>query len=89
MNNQLLLDIGLARAFAGVSAQRAGTLGAFNTADDLLDIEVLAIDQGRLCDVAPYVDYRGYVKLPPVEKFEDISTDQRVVDLLRKLYKGE
>jgi prostaglandin-endoperoxide synthase 2 len=89
MNNQLLLDIGLARAFAEVSAQKAAKLGALNTADDLLDIEVLAIEQGRLCDVAPYVDYRGYVKLAPVEKFEDISTDQRVVDLLRTHYKGD
>jgi prostaglandin-endoperoxide synthase 2 len=89
MNNQLLIEAGLARAFVEMSSQSAGKLGALNTAEDLLDFEVRAINQARLCDVAPYVDYRDYVKLAPVKDFEDVSTDPRIVELLRTLYKGD
>ncbi|MDN5936927.1 MAG: heme peroxidase, partial [Nitrosospira sp.] len=52
MNNQLLLDSGLRRAFTDMSGQRAGRLGAFNTPESLWEIEARAIDQGRLCDLA-------------------------------------
>jgi prostaglandin-endoperoxide synthase 2 len=34
-------------------------------------------------------DYREYVHLPPPRKFEDISTDQRVVELLRAAYNNK
>jgi len=86
MNNQLLLDAGLLRGFSDISAQPAGCLGAFNTADDLLLVELKAIMQGRICAVASYSDYREYVHLPRPQKFEDISPDQRVVNLLKTAY---
>jgi prostaglandin-endoperoxide synthase 2 len=89
MNNQLLLDAGLLRAFSDISAQPAGCLGAFNTADDLLQVELKAIMQGRTCAVASYSAYREYVHLPPPRKFEDISPDQRVVNLLRTAYNNK
>ncbi|MFN2455139.1 MAG: peroxidase family protein [Pyrinomonadaceae bacterium] len=87
MNNRLLLDAGLLSAFADMSSQAAGRLGAFNTADALLHLEKDAIRQGRLCDLASYSDYREYVSLPRPKKFEDISPNQQVVDFLKSAYK--
>lgn len=88
MNNRILLNAGLTRAFVDLSSQDAGRLGAFNTADALLPIEEKAIEQGRICHVRPYCDYRAYVRLPKPKGFEDISKDKRVIDLLRTLYKS-
>src|SRR5688500_7943499 len=86
MNNQLLLDAGLRRAFTDMSGQRAGRLGPFNTPEPLLGLEARAIDQGRLAELAPYTDYREYVSLPRPQNFDDVSRDVRVVDFLRNTY---
>jgi prostaglandin-endoperoxide synthase 2 len=86
MNNRLLLDAGLRRAFTGISGQRAGRLGPFNTPERLLDLETRAIGQGRLLDLAPYTDYREYVSLPRPQDFDDVSKDPRVVDFLGNTY---
>jgi prostaglandin-endoperoxide synthase 2 len=86
MDNRPLLDAGLARGFADMSAQRAGRLGAFNTDDALLPIEERAIRQGRICRLAPYADYRAYVSLPRPRDFEDVSTNPKVVAFLKKVY---
>ena len=88
MNNQLLLNGGLAAAFSEMSAQTAGRLGGFNTAEDLVHLEIDAIKQGQLCELASYGDYREYVSLPRPRDFSDISTDSEVVDLLKKTYKS-
>jgi prostaglandin-endoperoxide synthase 2 len=88
LNNSLLLDNGLTQSFVDMSAQATGQLGAFNTADALLDIEQLAINQGRLCDVAPYAAYRKYVGLSVPTSFEEISKDARVVAFLKNAYKS-
>lgn len=87
-NNTPLLEGGLARAFIGMSAQRAGRLGAFNTTEALVPVEVRAVEQGRLCRLQPYAKYREYVSLPAPNSFEDISADKRVTDLLKKLYQS-
>ncbi len=87
MNNRFLVEGGLRRAFADMSRQRAGQLGPFNTAEFLWEIETRAIDQARLADVAPYVDYREYVSLSRPPDFSDISQDTRVVDFLRTAYR--
>ncbi|HJT51085.1 MAG TPA: peroxidase family protein [Nitrosospira sp.] len=87
MNNRFLVEGGLRRAFADMSRQRAGRLGPFNTAEFLWEIETRAIDQARLADVAPYVDYREYVSLSRPQDFSDISQDTRVVDFLRTTYR--
>lgn len=47
LDNRLLLAITLEQAFAATAAQPAGELGAFNTSDDLLSTEELAIMQAR------------------------------------------
>jgi prostaglandin-endoperoxide synthase 2 len=87
MNNRLLLDAGLLSAFADMSSQTAGRLGAFNTADALLHLEKDAIKQGRLCDLASYSDYREYVSLPRPRDFTDISAKPQVVGFLKDAYR--
>jgi prostaglandin-endoperoxide synthase 2 len=88
MNNRLLIEGGLFNAFADMSSQTAGKLGAFNTADALLHLEQDAIKQGRLCELASYGDYREYVSLSRPKNFTDVSSDQRVVDFLKRAYKN-
>ncbi len=87
LNNAPLLAAGLARGFADVSAQRAGRLGAFNTPTDLLAIEQNSVNQGRICRLAPYSDYRAYVSLSRPREFADISEDPKVRDVLKAAYK--
>ena len=83
MNNALLLDAGLVTAFADMSAQPAGQLGAFNTNKALLDFEVKAIKQGQLCNLDSYANYREYVSLERPRKFSDISKDAKVIEFLK------
>ncbi len=86
MNNQLLLSAGLVGAFAGISSQKAGRLGPFNTAEALIGLEVKAIEQGRLCRLDSYANYREYVSLQRPKKFSDISKNKRVVEFLAQNY---
>jgi prostaglandin-endoperoxide synthase 2 len=86
LNNAPLLGIGLVDAFHEMSAQPAAQLGAFNTADSLLGFEERAIAQGRECHVATYSDYRAYAGLSRPKTFADVSSDPRVVHLLRSAY---
>ena len=74
MNNQLLLDVGLARAFVEFSAQKAAN-SVRSIRPTSARVELFAIEQSRLCDVAPYFDYRAYSKLAPVDSrtFRPIS----------------
>lgn len=88
MNNRLLVDAGLVGAFADMSAQPAGRLGAFNTSAALLHVEASAIAQGRICEVASYADYREYVSLSRPRQFSDISKNPQVVEFLSRTYKG-
>jgi prostaglandin-endoperoxide synthase 2 len=87
MDNRPLLKAGLARGFAELSAQAAGELGPLNTAAALLPMEQLAIHQGRLNHIAPYVRYRELIGLPVPRSFEDISSDPQVAGLLRDAYR--
>ena len=87
LNNQPLLDAGLLRAFIDMSTQPAGELGAFNTADALMDFEKKTIMQGRICEVAAYGDYRQYIKTPRPADFGDISSNPKVVEFLKNTYR--
>ena len=86
MNNSLLLDTGLKQSFIDMSAQSAGQMGPFNTAEALIHLEQMAIDQGRLCQLASYSDYRAYVGLSRPKEFSDISKNPKVVKHLRDAY---
>lgn len=85
-NNNLLLGGGLANAFLDMSLQSAGRLGSFNTPDPILNLESRAIEQGRLCELASYADYRAYACLPRPKRFEDVSSDPEVVKILQRAY---
>jgi prostaglandin-endoperoxide synthase 2 len=86
MNNTPLLKGGVHRGFIDMSAQPAGEIGAFNTAEALIPMEISAIKQGRLCDLASYSDYREYVSANRPTSFSDISSNQKVVDFLKNAY---
>ena len=88
LNNNLLLDVGLEKAFVNMSEQPAGEIGAFNTAVALLDFEKKAIEQGRNCKLASYNDYRANVSLKRRKRFSDISKKSDVVEFLKKTYKS-
>jgi prostaglandin-endoperoxide synthase 2 len=87
MNNNLLLEAGLAGAFTDMSVARAGGIGPLNTAEAILEREISAIEQGRFCNLRSYSDYREYVALPKPEAFSDISTNPKVIEILEDLYK--
>ncbi len=88
MNNNLLLKVGLKRGFIDMSDQYAGEICPFNTSPDLLHLEKMAIDQGRLCNLASYSDYRHYVKLKRPRKFSDVSSNNEVVNFLQSAYQS-
>ena len=85
-DNSALLREGLGRAFDNASRTRAWKLGLFNTARFLLPVEADSIRQGRECKLATYNDYREVMHYPRVTRFEQINSDPRVVDALRRLY---
>jgi prostaglandin-endoperoxide synthase 2 len=86
MRNDLLLARGLVESFDGFGNETAGRLGAMNTADALLPIEIASVNQGRICNVAPYSDYREYIQLKRPESFSDINPDPKISGLLEDLY---
>ena len=88
LNNLPLLEGGLLAGFVDMSAQAAGQLGAFNTSDSLLEVEERAIVQSRVCNVAPYTDYREYVSLPRPKDFADISSNPHVIEFLKATYRN-
>ena len=86
MSNALLIDAGLASSFEQISAQNAMRLGAGNTADAMLPFELSALEQSRLCEIASFADYCENTSTMRPDTFEDISSDPRMIGLLRKLY---
>ncbi len=86
MNNQPLLRAGLRASALSLGAQRACELGPMNTSDALLAIEKASVEQGRFCGLAPYADYRDYVRLPRPQSFADISSRPEVQARLQALY---
>lgn len=88
MNNGILLQTGLQKAFEDLSAQQAGELGPRNTNEHLLDIEAKSIEQGRICSLQSYNDYREYLGMDRVTKFSQISKDPGVTEKLSKAYAG-
>jgi prostaglandin-endoperoxide synthase 2 len=86
LNNRIVLDNGLAQGFIDLSTMKAARLGVFNTSDSILPREQFAIEQGRLCELASYADYREYCSLNRPRSFEEISTDAKVAEFLKDQY---
>ena len=85
-DNRPLITVGLDAAFSLAAAQPAAELGAFNTADDLLPIEDLAVAQARSNKVDTYNAYRVAFGLDRATTFGEISSNPDVVNLLQDLY---
>ena len=85
-NNKLMLARGLVESFDEFAGQTAGELGAFNSADALLRVERAGIDQGRICAIGPYSDYRQYVGLRRPDTFQDVTSNPRLAALLKEIY---
>jgi prostaglandin-endoperoxide synthase 2 len=81
-----LLNVGLDAAFSAASQQPAGELGAFNTADALLPIEIFAVEQARFNRLDTYNRYRQAFGMAPATSFNQISSNPDVVELLKQLY---
>ncbi|WP_299153526.1 peroxidase family protein [uncultured Tateyamaria sp.] len=86
MNNALLIDHGLKRAFSGVSQTQAAELGPRNTAEHLLHIEEASIRQDRFCQLASFSDYCAYMGQDRPATFEAISSDPEVAAALAEHY---
>ena len=86
LDNTPLLGVGLEAAFAAAAAQPAGELGALNTAEPLMQVEWLAVDQARKNRLDTYNNYRRAFGLDPAERFEDISGSPAVRGMLEELY---
>jgi prostaglandin-endoperoxide synthase 2 len=86
LDNAPLLRVGLDAAFSAASTQRASALGAFNTSQVLLPIEMYAIQQARDNRIDTYNNYRKAFGMPPAVTFGDISKDPHVVAILTELY---
>ena len=85
-NNKPLTDGGLQAAFIAASANRAANLGPFNTADKLMILEQLAVQQGRINKLDTYNNYRIAFGRVPAGTFADISSRDDVRTLLEQLY---
>lgn len=87
LDNRLLLEHGLARSFEDICGQPARQMGLFNTVDFLLPVESATIRLARLNGLASYNDYRHIMSYPRVRKFEQISSNPKIVAGLKRVYK--
>ncbi len=86
LNNKVLLERGLAGAFADMSANRATELGLGNTASFLVDVEGHAIRQARMNRIAPFVRYQSAFKHKRARNFAEITPDPSLRAALTALY---
>lgn len=85
-DNSYLTTRGLAETLVSASNQRGWRLGLFNTADDLVQVELAGIKQSRENRIGSYNDYREAFKYPRVTRFEQITDDQDRISALQNLY---
>ena len=86
LDNAPLLKVGLDAAFSAAAAQPAAELGALNTADPLLDLEIRAVLQARFNRLDTYNNYRVAFGMPVARHFEDITDRPEVAAVLKGLY---
>jgi hypothetical protein len=79
VDNRPLVEVGLDAAFSAAARQPTGQLGAFNTADALLDIEIYAVMQARSNRLDTYNRYRQAFGMAPAKTFAEISSNRDVV----------
>ena len=85
--NRKLIDTGLGAFMEAMSLQPAGRVGLFNTDPFLVEVaEKPSIRQGRVAKLRYYNDYRAWVGLPRVARFNDFSSSIRTQEGLREVY---
>jgi prostaglandin-endoperoxide synthase 2 len=85
-NTDLVVEHGLGTCLEDASRQRAGRVGLRNSPPEVWDAELASVRQARAVRLAPYNEYRRLARFPRAERFEDVSSDPRVVGGLRELY---
>lgn len=85
-NNDLLIQRGLVGAFEDTSDQHATKLRMGNMSPALAEHEKKGIEQGRLCELAPFVDYCDYFAIDPPEQWGDFSENPALAKRLEELY---
>jgi prostaglandin-endoperoxide synthase 2 len=87
-NTPALTSTGLGEFMAAASSQPAGRLGLFNTDSFLVEMaDKPSIAQARAAELTSYNDYRRLCRLPPVARFEEISSDPKVQAALASVYR--
>jgi len=86
LNNEQLLAGGLAQAFVDISANRATELGLHNTANWLVEVEELAVNQARENRIAPFVEYLSAFGHDRAKSWADINPDRKTQTELEALY---
>lgn len=86
LNNAVLIERGLANAFADISANRATELGLGNTASFLIGVEEHAILQARQNRIAPFVRYQEAFGHKRARRFDDVTNNAGTADALATLY---
>ena len=83
-----LFDHQLGDLIDSASRQRCMEMGPFNTPSYLLQVEKASIEMGRAANLAGYNDYRAACRYPRLQSFADVSSNDRVQDLLKDLYRS-
>lgn len=87
LNNQLVIDTGLAAIVDSASRQAAGRVGLFNTPPYLIgQAERPSLQLSRDARLKGYNDYREHVGYKRVTRFDQISGDVRIQQELERLY---
>ena len=85
-NTDLAVEHGLGACFEDASRQRAGRVGLLNSPPEVWEAELASVRQARAVQLRPYNEYRRFARFPRARRFEDISSDPRVVARLRDVY---
>lgn len=86
LDNSMALQVGMAQTLALTADCRARELGLMNTPEFLLDIERTTLALSRQNQIAPYNDYREAFSYPRATRFEQVSSNPKIVEALRDIY---
>jgi prostaglandin-endoperoxide synthase 2 len=86
-NTDIVVERGLSACFEDASNQPAGRVGLFNSPPEVWQAELASVQQARAVKLRPYNEYRRLARFPRATRFEDVSSDPRVQQRLRDLYR--
>jgi prostaglandin-endoperoxide synthase 2 len=86
LDNRALIASGLNGAITAAATQSSNELGALNTSNTLMPIEMLSILQARSNHFDNYNAYRVAFGMRPATEFSEISGDRTIQALLQQIY---